>query len=304
MYTAGQIDTLGRRIRDKVSNEDDIRALEEIRAEYDDLLLSTSDSVGQALAREGIASVFAGRSKRTKSLIRKLTRPQNHGMDLSRMADMVGLRVVVRDMDAQRRAVDALYLGRIKKDYLDDGEPYRAFHLIGKEDEGLNPFKPIEIQIRTLPQQLWANESESFGEQVKEGGGPHDIREYLQQLSVACHHIDNGEDTSAEQRTSQYFDTRATLTFRLPQLGRVFDDVIREQQAAAKIGTYIVVFDNDTNQCTQKFAYEPADRNVAVEDYQRLSRSLDQVRYETLILNSSSDSILRVTHPRFFPEAS
>jgi len=155
-----------------------------------------------------------------------------------------------------------------------------------------------------LPQQLWANESESFGEQVKEGGGPEDIREYLQQLSAACRHIDTGEDIPAELQTSEYFNTRATLSFRLPLLSRVFNDVVAEQQAAAEIATYIVVFDSDTNQCTQKFAYDPTDRDLALADYQRLSRSLDQVRYETLILNSSSDSILRVTHPRFFPEAS
>ena len=29
----------------------------------------------------------------------------------------------------------------------------------------------LELQIRSLPQHLWASESEAFGEQAKEGGG-------------------------------------------------------------------------------------------------------------------------------------
>jgi ppGpp synthetase/RelA/SpoT-type nucleotidyltranferase len=305
MYSAGQINTLGLRIRDKVFDETDIRMLEEIRAEYDSLLLSTSHWVGQALTRAHIASVFAGRSKRTKSLIRKLARPENHGMNLSRMADMVGLRVVVRDRAAQDSAVDALerhFLSDAKTiNYLNDGKLYRAVHLIVAEDKS---FRSIEVQVRTLPQQLWANESESFGEQVKEGGGPEDIREYLEQLSVTSRHIDNGEAVPAEERASKYFESRATLSLRLPLLGREFDEVTKTQQAAAKMGTYIVVYDNEINQWTQKTFYEPDERKSALQDYQRISGSVDQARFETLILNSSSDAVLRVTHPRFFPEVS
>lgn len=299
MHKAGQIDALGRRFRDNISDEEDIRMLEAVRAEYDSLLLETANWTRTALGNARIESVFAGRSKRTKSLKRKLARPQNRGMDLSRMADLVGLRVVVRNMQAQRRAADALSIAAEERNYLDDELPYRAIHVITKEDMG---FRMIETQIRTVPQQLWANESESFGEQVKEGGGPTEIREYLQQLSGACRCIDHNQEIPTSLTSSTLFVARGTLSFRLPQMEKNFDEAIRGQRPGTEMATCIAVYDNSINQCTQEFRYEPGERMRAIEDYQRITRSLDDTRYETLIFNSSSDATLRVTHPRFFPE--
>jgi hypothetical protein len=40
-----------------------------------------------------------------------------------------------------------------------------------------------EVQIRTYYQHLWSLVSESLGEQVKEGGGQPEVREYLSHLS-------------------------------------------------------------------------------------------------------------------------
>jgi len=300
MHNPGQIDALGKRFRDNTSDEKDIRMLEEVRAEYDALLLDTARWTGKALKSANIESVFAGRSKRTKSLKRKLVRPGNHSMDLSRMADLVGLRVVVRDLVAQRRAADVLSLATVgQRVYLDDGRPYRAIHLISKEDNG---FRLIETQIRTLAQQLWANESESFGEQVKEGGGPADIREYLEQLSTACRLIDNREEVPEAITLSEFFVTRATLSFRLPRMKVLYEEAIRVRTFNSEMTTHVAVYDNSTNQCTQDFIYEQSDRLRAIADYQRITQSLDEARYETLILNSVSDATLRVTHPRFFPE--
>lgn len=303
MQTATKIDALGKRFRDGVFNNEDIRMLEEYRAEFDGFLLSNSGWVGEALVKAAVPAVFAGRSKRTKSTIRKLARPQNANMDLSRMVDMAGIRVVVRDTAAQRQAVDALksrFFPEDARDYLNDGKPYRAFHLHLREDRG---YKRLEIQIRTLPQQLWANESESFGEQVKEGQGPQDLRDYLQELSDAMRSIDDGKPVVTEALKSKYFDERATLSLRLPMLERNFEEAIRGQLVTAKSRTYIVVYDNEVNQLTQKLVFDEADRNSAVQEYLRITRSVDDSRIETLILNSSSDAGLRVTHPRFFPEA-
>lgn len=299
MYTAREIDDLGVRLRDKSASEIDLRSLEEARVEYDAILFATNHWIRAVMARGNTPYVCAGRSKRTKSIVRKLARPENTNMALSRMVDMVGLRVIVRDLEAQRRAVDAISLTMQKVDYLDDGKPYRAIHLIDKEDKG---FKPIEIQVRTLPQQIWANESESFGEEIKEGGGDADIREYLNRLSVVCRDIDNGGPVPDEALLSGFFESRATLSLKLPRLGRAFDEAVAEQETSLGAATYVIVYDNEVNQCTRKDRYEAHERAVALRDYRELTSTIEQARYETLILNSSSDAALRVTHPRFFPE--
>ena len=39
---------------------------------------------------------IAGKLKRTSSSIRKLQRPQNKGMDLTRMSDIAGTRVILK----------------------------------------------------------------------------------------------------------------------------------------------------------------------------------------------------------------
>ena len=78
------------------------------------------------------------------------------------MADLVGARVVVSSLDEQQAVLSKMFLRfevRNVYDYLDGTQPYRALHvqvMIGK--------KIVETQIRTVPQQIWANESESYGE--------------------------------------------------------------------------------------------------------------------------------------------
>jgi len=299
MHTARQIDDLGDRLRAKSSLEDDFRLLEEARGEYDAALFATNNWVCKAMELAKTGYVCAGRSKRTKSIVRKLGRPENKNMPLSKMVDMVGLRVVVRDLAAQTKAVDAISLTMERKNYLDDGKLYRAIHLIDTEDKG---FKPIEIQVRTLPQQIWANESESFGEGVKEGGGPEDIRNYLSKLSAICRDLDNNKAIPTEQDLSGYFESRATLSLRIPHLQKTFDEVVSDHNPGESAATFIVVYDNETNICTRKDRYETGERYRALSDYRALIQTVDQARYETLILNSSSDAALRVTHPRFFPE--
>ena len=92
---------LGKRLRDGERESEDIEMLEQYRRSFDRLLLKTAFAVDASLRESGIAYFMAGRSKRTKSILRKLERPQNRGMDLSRMCDIVGLRVITQDIETQ-----------------------------------------------------------------------------------------------------------------------------------------------------------------------------------------------------------
>ena len=120
--------------------------------------------LNQYLIKNDNNFILSGRLKRNKSIIRKLIREPN--MDLSRMSDIAGLRIIVKDIESQLQlssVVESSMDTEKINNYVDTKNNYRAIHILGKYDN-----KPIEIQVRTLLQQLWAVESESYGEKVKE----------------------------------------------------------------------------------------------------------------------------------------
>jgi ppGpp synthetase/RelA/SpoT-type nucleotidyltranferase len=105
------------------------------------------------------------RVKATTTMIDKLRRTP--GMDLSRMQDLAGARITVRNLAAQDEAKD-----KISEFYTTQGSPvreidrridprfgYRAMHLVVRVDE-----LPVEIQIRTELQDSWAQIVERLGD--------------------------------------------------------------------------------------------------------------------------------------------
>lgn len=138
----------------------------------------------------GIPNLLSCRVKRLDSIVRKLRR--QHAMDLVRMDDIVGFRLVVPTAEHQSMALDAFEregLAHRVRDYRNEPPMgYRAIHLIFRRQLQLPGAPapsnyPYELQLRTYLQHLWASTSESFGETVKEGGGSDAVRSYLDELS-------------------------------------------------------------------------------------------------------------------------
>ena len=120
--------------------------------------------------------LISARLKRLASIYRKIVR--NRSFDVSRMDDIIGFRVVCRNlMDATALAESVREnLNAAIKDYLAGnhftGTGYRARHGIVKFQQTLRQASvrvSFEIQIRTWYQHLWACWCESKGEQAKEG---------------------------------------------------------------------------------------------------------------------------------------
>jgi ppGpp synthetase/RelA/SpoT-type nucleotidyltranferase len=114
-------------------------------------------------------------------------------MELSRMADVIGLRIVCESVALARKITDELRSTQSVasiQDYWESPQEtgYRAYHIICRRsqrrpDGRENISVDYEVQIRTYFQHLWGLVSESLGERVKEGGGRSDVREYLSRLS-------------------------------------------------------------------------------------------------------------------------
>ena len=141
------------------------------------------------------------------------------------MADLVGIRVLVPDTMAQIKArgglTQLLSPGVKVIDYRSRSSGYRSIHIIYKREGKL-----IEIQLRTLPQHLWAVESEYFGQTVKEGGGNAAVRGYLDdELAPVCKAVDEGSEDKV--KTGPLFKNRAPINRILRNMHRLFVEATR-----------------------------------------------------------------------------
>jgi hypothetical protein len=168
-----QLDKLGDRLRDAdTPAESDLELLGDVLAVYDEAL----QRVSQRLRDMGFAPTV--RLKSASTLIDKLRR--HRSSSLKTVQDLAGARIVIpgrlRDQDHARYQIihafeDDRFSPRIDDRRMTPSAGYRAVHVIVKQD-GL----PVEIQIRTELQNLWAQVFERladvWGRTIRYGGDP------------------------------------------------------------------------------------------------------------------------------------
>lgn len=292
MFSGKQLQKLGKRLRSD-TDPADVEMLNDYRRWFDPTLLHAAFGLNAALGRAGPAYLLSGRAKRTKSILRKLVREPT--MDLSRMTDIVGLRFVVDGADEQLRIVDRLRdIVTVEKtaDYTGLDHLYRAIHL-----QGLMDGRKFEMQVRTLAQQLWADESEAFGEQAKEGKLTLEQRTYLEELRDAVCAIDNGKPDVV--LSSPLAKARRPCEIGLRALRDGFAAASRPHRGGHD-RTLLVVHDEALNQLMRQSIFRTEDRQDALAEYERLMNTLEQTRFSVLLLNARNLESIKVTHPRFF----
>ncbi len=298
MFSSNQLKKLGKRLRDGGRETEDLLMLANYKASFDEILFDVNSILFKLFSDNRIPVILSGRSKRTKSLIRKLCRPNNRGMDLSRVDDIVGLRLIVRDIEVQNKVFDLVKkLPEFKReaDYRDAEKPYRAIHVILTKGGKL-----IELQIRTCAQHLWAEESESFGEKTKEGGGPDDINQYLIELSSVCKLIDDkAKVATCEHR---FFQSRNPLDVMYSYLLEAYDAASDASFKVAPDLSYLVTYDTKTAELISKDIFWNDERAESLKEYKRITNLLDENRFDVLLFNSKLDDALYVTHSRYFPK--
>ena len=281
---ARSVRDLGTRIRDSATRPNDPLAFAQYRQFLMPLLPWAHNVIQSTL--HGTDFLVACRIKRIDSVRRKLQRVRQ--AKLERMDDIVGLRILVSSPEQQVTAAAALqqafqgYLGTHSyKDYLDRSKitGYRAIHLIPADELQLPKADTpkrfgCEIQIRTHYQHLWSSTSESFGEQVKEGGGPPAVRSYLDELS------------------NRIFDFEASE----PTFGQ-----IDPEPQSGELGYYLVVFDHQHRKLLdlQPLGTGGA-KAVSALAYQE-TLAPDKIRREAALLGAAStEAQLKETHLRYF----
>jgi hypothetical protein len=175
-----QIDRLGDRLKAGAHTESDLRLLDDYRLSFGEAY----EIVVRKIRERG--EFPTGRpAKSTLSIVEKLRR---ESIRLSQMQDIAGCRVVVANMAQQEQFVASLRTDFPGASVMDRrAKPsygYRAVHVI-VEVSG----KPIEIQVRTALQHMWAELSEKSSDvldpTIKYGGGPTRWRSILTSSSKA-----------------------------------------------------------------------------------------------------------------------
>ena len=292
-----QINKIGKKFRDSIQDEADFEILEEFKKSYDELLIEYTSKISKDLNSIGSNFVIAGRLKRTSSIIRKLQRPQNKGMDLTRMSDIAGTRVIVENLTDQKKILELLkekYSVEKIYDYVESDQNYKSIHLVLKEE----PYKYIEVQIRTLAQQTWADESEEFGEQAKQGLYPEVVKDYLTLLSTVMYKIDKGMDFDLSKIDNHFFEQKSPVKGKFNIIKKEFQ---KNFDLYDNPNYLLIVYDKYDSTLVSKDIFDLRDRNKIFDLYRYKSQILDESQFEIIFFVSSlGDDVLRVSHPRFF----
>jgi len=174
-----QIDRLGDRLKKGNITEADLRLLDQYRLSFGEAYEFVVRAIRTELALEP-----TGRpAKSTTSVSEKLTR---ESIRLTQVQDIAGCRLVVSEIAEEQRVVESLAKLFENAVVVDRREKpshgYRAVHVIAKIGN-----KPVEIQVRTLLQHVWAELSEKLSDVIdpgiKYGRGDQAVVDLLLELS-------------------------------------------------------------------------------------------------------------------------
>jgi ppGpp synthetase/RelA/SpoT-type nucleotidyltranferase len=173
-----QVDRLGDRLRDGNVTDADLTLLDTYRRSFG----AVYESVIATIREAGDFEPTGRPAKSTSSIVDKLRR---ESIRLTQMQDIAGCRLIVPRVKSQNRLV-RLLAKNLGGDVVDrrktPSHGYRAIHIIVNIDS-----KPIEIQVRTTLQHLWAELSEKLSDivdpSIKYGGGPKEWRDALDGIS-------------------------------------------------------------------------------------------------------------------------
>ena len=192
-----QTDRLGDRLKKGNITEEDLRLLDEHRRSF----MTAYENVVEVIRNELLLQPTGRPAKSTTSISEKLRR---ESIRLTQIQDIAGCRLIVTDIARQElvvRLLSSVFLGATISDRrVRPSHGYRAIHIIVNRED-----KPVEIQVRTALQHLWAELSEKLSDvidpAIKYGGGTPAIQEILAASSNLVAHEESQELQLTNLRT-------------------------------------------------------------------------------------------------------
>ena len=216
--------------------------------------------VKRRLQNLGVKYILAQRLKRMSSIIDKLKRFDS--LELSRMQDIGGLRIVEPTIDDIKKVNDRLLRKTStlslsnEKDYINRDGPkadgYRSVHMIFKYKSKKHPELTqynIEIQIRTKLQHCWGTTVETLGmidkESYKTGKGEFKTKRFLLLVSAL---FALKEKTKMPEQLAKVSPL---------EIAKEIEDIDNEQNITRKLqGVVISIKEKKVNPDNSTFAFE------------------------------------------------
>lgn len=180
-----EINRLGERLRaSALVGDDDLALLQDLRREYESAMYDIQTKLAAEL---GPRSVTTSRLKTVQTLVGKLRREPS--MDLAQVQDIAGIRVVgemaLSEQTDLCERISALFdFSKIVDRRSKPSHGYRAVHVVVKSDG-----RPIEVQVRTLMQDRWAQiverMADGWGRQIRYGHPPDRPDEHVGKVTRA-----------------------------------------------------------------------------------------------------------------------
>lgn len=318
-YSKSEINKAGKIIADKTSTkkerQDALKVLNNWRSSHAYPL----QVIASNLRSKNPDSIVVQRLKRLDSITGKIERFPK--MDLYRMQDLGGCRVIVDSIDEVYSAMNQYKSSRIRHilkreyDYIQNPKEsgYRSYHMIyqfhSDRKETYNKNMLIEIQFRTKIQHTWATAVEMMGiytkSNLKSSQGNEDILRFftlvssilaLKEGTLVCPNTSESADELIKEIKS--LDSKHNIVSTLSGLNVAID--FDEKNENKKNNYYILILDYTRKRMRIK-SFETKNIEVATEVYNQLEGELESDKNIVLVSASSFDS-LRAAYPNYFTD--
>lgn len=320
-YSKSEINKAGKTIADKNSSkkerQDALKVLNNWRSSHTYPL----QVIASNLRSKNPDSIVVQRLKRLDSITGKIERFPK--MDLYRMQDLGGCRVIVDSIDEVYSAMNQYKNSRIRHilkreyDYIQNPKEsgYRSYHMVyqfhSDRKETYNKNMLIEIQFRTKIQHTWATAVEMMGiytkSNLKSSQGNEDILRFftlvssilaLKEGTPVCPNTSESADELIKEIKS--LDSKHNIVSTLSGLNVAIDFDEKNENKKNKYKYYILILDYSRRKMRIR-SFETKNVEIATDIYNRLEDELESDKNIVLVSASSFDS-LRAAYPNYFTD--
>lgn len=320
-YSKSEINKAGKTIADKNSSkkerQDALKVLNNWRSSHTYPL----QVIASNLRSKNPDSIVVQRLKRLDSITGKIERFPK--MDLYRMQDLGGCRVIVDSIDEVYSAMNQYKSSRIRHilkreyDYIQNPKEsgYRSYHMVyqfhSDRKETYNKNMLIEIQFRTKIQHTWATAVEMMGiytkSNLKSSQGNEDILRFftlvssilaLKEGTPVCPNTSESADELIKEIKS--LDSKHNIVSTLSGLNVAIDFDEKNENKKNKYKYYILILDYSRRKMRIR-SFETKNVEIATDIYNRLEDELESDKNIVLVSASSFDS-LRAAYPNYFTD--
>lgn len=320
-YSKSEINKAGKTIADKNSSkkerQDALKVLNNWRSSHAYPL----QVIASNLRSKNPDSIVVQRLKRLDSITGKIERFPK--MDLYRMQDLGGCRVIVDSIDEVYSAMNQYKSSRIRHilkreyDYIQNPKEsgYRSYHMVyqfhSDRKETYNKNMLIEIQFRTKIQHTWATAVEMMGiytkSNLKSSQGNEDILRFftlvssilaLKEGTPVCPNTSESADELIKEIKS--LDSKHNIVSTLSGLNVAIDFDEKNENKKNKYKYYILILDYSRRKMRIR-SFETKNVEIATDIYNRLEDELESDKNIVLVSASSFDS-LKAAYPNYFTD--